>query len=209
LRFDGGVLFAGVFWFLVLLMGIAAAWLVVGTLLGWPLMWGALSADREGDAFDAFSRSFSYVYGRPLHYLFYVIVATILGTLGYASAEVFINTMYEFGYWAVAWGASGERVDFVRSRIGAPDQPQPLAAGLALLAFWRSVAYSFLAGYAIAYFWNAAGIIYLLLRHDVDEKEIDEVYLPEEDSLLRSPAGAAASSRASASTLPADLTGEE
>ena len=56
MRLDFGVFVAGIFWFVVLLMGVAAAWLILGTLLGWPLMWGALSADREGDAFDAFSR---------------------------------------------------------------------------------------------------------------------------------------------------------
>ena len=208
---DFGVLIAGMFWVFVLLLGIAAAWLILGLLLGWPLMWGALSADREGDAFDAFSRSFSYVYGRPLHYLFYAIVAAILGAIGVAAAEVFVNVIYEFGFWAVSWGASGERIDSLRGSIGASDQPQPLAAGLAMLSFWRSVAYTFLAGYGVAYFWNAAGIIYLLLRHDVDEKEMDEVYLPEEESLSRPTSGATppVSPAAATTSPPNDLAAEE
>ena len=205
---DFGVFVAGLCWVFVLLMGVAAAWLILGTLLGWPLMWGALSADREGDAFDAFSRSFSYVYGRPLHYLFYVIVAAILGAIGFAAVQVFIDVAYEFGFWAASWGAGRERIDAIVSRLGSSDQPQPLAAGLTLLSFWRSVAYLFLTGYAFAYFWNAAGIIYLLLRHDVDEKEMDEIYLPEEESLSRPPA-AATPAAASAAALSGELPGEE
>jgi hypothetical protein len=209
---DVGVMIAGAFWILVLLMGIAAAWLLIGTLLGWPLMWGALSADREGDAFDAFSRSFSYVYGRPLNYLFYVIVAALLGALGYAAAQVFIDVVYEFGFWAVSWGAGGERIKEIRGLydFASPDGP----VGRQLLAFWRNVANSFLVGYGFAYFWNAAGIIYLLLRHDVDEKEMDEVYLPDEELLMRPPTAAAPATTVPTSASPAtapptDLAGEE
>ncbi len=186
---DGGVFFAGLFWFLVLLGGIAAAWLVIGTLLGWPLMWGALSADREGDAFDAFSRSFSYVYGRPLNYLFYVIVAAILGALGFAAAKVFIDIVSEFGFWAVSWGAGGNRIRAIRDLMDIASPARPV--GHQLLAFWRNVAYTFLAGYGFAYFWNAAGIVYLLLRYDVDEKEMDEVYLPEDEPQSRPPVAVA------------------
>ncbi|HUE73421.1 MAG TPA: hypothetical protein VMP01_21260 [Pirellulaceae bacterium] len=208
---DFGVLIAGFFWIFVLLMGVAAAWLLIGTLLGWPLMWGALSADREGDAFDAFSRSFSYVYGRPLYYLFYAIVAALLGALGYAAAQVFIDVVYEFGFWAVSWGAGGERINEIRGLydFASPERP----VGHQLLAFWRSVAYTFLVGYAFAYFWNAAGIIYLLLRHDVDEKEMDEVYLPDEEPLSRppteAPATPAAASADSAAAPPNALAAEE
>ena len=121
-------------------------------------MWGALSADREGDAFDAFSRSFSYVYGRPLNYLFYDIVAALLGALGYAAAQVFIDVVYEFGFWAVSWGAGGERIKEIRGLydFASPDGP----VGRQLLAFWRNVAYFCLwgiAGLRVAFFSMLAG----------------------------------------------------
>jgi hypothetical protein len=167
-------------------------------LLGWPLMWGALSAEREGDAFEAFSRSFSYVYGRPLHYLFYVVVAAIIGALGYAAAQVFIHIVYDFGFWAVSWGAGSEQVSKIRGLIEGGKSQGLLRFGVTLLWFWRSVAFTFLDGYAFAYFWSAAGIIYLLLRQDVDEKEMDEVYLPDEEPLTRPPGAAPLAPAASA-----------
>ncbi len=211
MRLDVGVLLAGIVWIFVLLAGIAAAWLLIGLLLGWPLMWGALSAEREGDPFDAFSRSFSYVYGRPLHYLFYVVVAALLGALGFAAAKAFIDVVYEFGFWAVSWGAGGDRVETVRELMDARPPSQPLAAGLLLLSFWRSVALTFLQGYMFAYFWCAAANVYLLLRQDVDEKEMDEVYLPEEEAPPRPPQSATSTTAAvsQAAAPPSNLAAEE
>lgn len=212
MRADFGVLIAGIFWFLVLLAGIAGAWLVIGTLLGWPLMWGALSAEREGDAFEAFSRSFSYVYGRPLHYLFYIVIAAILGALGYAAAYVFVRVVLEFGFWAVSWGAGREQVELLRSQMvlmptGADPPGSMLRAGISLLNFWESVAHAFLQGYTFAYFWSAAGNIYLLLRQDVDEKEMDEVYLPEDEQPVLSPQVASPPATSSSPAAPAEASG--
>lgn len=181
MRLDVGVAVAGVVWLFVLIAGVAAAWLVIGTLLGWPLMWGALSAEREGDAFEAFSRSFSYVYGRPLHYFFYAVVAAIVGALGFALAFVFVQVVFDFGLWAVSWGAGRERVDAIVKLMDTGAESQPLHIGIVLLWFWSSVVAKFLQGYVFAYFWSAAGIIYLLLRYNVDEKEMDEIYLPEDE----------------------------
>ena len=181
MELDVGVAVAGLVWIFVLIAGVAAAWLLIGTLLGWPLMWGALSAERDGDAFEAFSRSFSYVYGRPLHYLFYAVVASLLGGLGFALAFVFVQLLFDFGLWAVSWGAGHDRVQAIHTLMETGAPSQPLQFGIVLLWFWRSVVATFLQGYVFAYFWSAAGIIYLLMRLDVDEKEMDEVYLPEDE----------------------------
>jgi hypothetical protein len=181
MRIDIGVAVAGFAWIFVLLVGVAAAWLLIGTLLGWPLMWGALSAEREGDAFEAFSRSFSYIYSRPLHYLFYAVVAALLGALGFALAFMFVQVLFDFGLWAVSWGAGRARVDQIRELMETGQASQPLGSGVALLSFWRNVVQTFLNGYVFAYFWSAVGIIYLLLRYDADEKEMDEIYLPDDE----------------------------
>jgi len=36
---------------------------------------------RRNDSFDALSRSYAYVFQRPLHYLFYALVAAVFGAL--------------------------------------------------------------------------------------------------------------------------------
>ena len=78
---DLGAILAGLLWIFVAIAGFGAMWLFGGLIFGWPLMWPAISAEKEGDSFEAFSRSFSYVYGKPLHYFFYVVVAAFFGAL--------------------------------------------------------------------------------------------------------------------------------
>jgi hypothetical protein len=63
-----GSVLAGLAWLLVVVASLGASWLLGGLLFGWPLMWPTISAERDGDPFEAFSRSYSYVYGKPLHY---------------------------------------------------------------------------------------------------------------------------------------------
>ena len=47
--------------------------LAVGLAAGWPLMWPTISSEGT-DAFDALSRSYAYVYQRPLAYLLYAVI---------------------------------------------------------------------------------------------------------------------------------------
>src|SRR5581483_2134512 len=81
---DFGAAVAGLTWLFVAIAGIGAMWLFGGLIFGWPLMWPAISAERDGDPFDAFSRSYSYVYSKPLHYFFYVVIAAAFGALCWA-----------------------------------------------------------------------------------------------------------------------------
>ena len=61
---------AAVLWPILLLGGLMMAILLLGLLFGWPLMWATISSEGT-DSFDALSRSYAYVFQRPLHYLFY------------------------------------------------------------------------------------------------------------------------------------------
>ena len=74
-------------------------------------MWPTISAERDGDPFEAFSRSYSYVYGKPLHYFFYVVVAAAFGALCWAVVPGRRLIVQEFGFWALAWGGGGEAVE--------------------------------------------------------------------------------------------------
>ncbi len=55
---------AGLAWPFVLLLGLLMAILLLGALVGWPLMWATISVEGT-DAFDALSRSYAYTYQRP------------------------------------------------------------------------------------------------------------------------------------------------
>ena len=108
LNFNIGVLLVGLFlWPLLLLAGLAIAVLLLGLVLGWPLMWGTISTEGT-DSFDALSRSYNYVFQRPLHYLFYALVAVVLGALGWVLVQGFASGVVGLTYQTAGWGAGSE-----------------------------------------------------------------------------------------------------
>jgi hypothetical protein len=79
---------------LAVLAGFIMALIVLGTIAGAPLFLPAVAAEGT-DAFDAFSRGFSYIYSKPWHYLWYQLVA---GAYGYICiAFVILFTVFMLG----------------------------------------------------------------------------------------------------------------
>jgi hypothetical protein len=96
----GDVLVNGLFWPLMILFGLVMAVALVG-LVGWPLM--AATVSTEGtDSWEAVSRSYSYVYQRPWHYLWYSLVA-----IGYGALVVFfVGFMGSLMVYLAKWGVA-------------------------------------------------------------------------------------------------------
>jgi hypothetical protein len=175
MRLNVGLLLGGLlFWPLALVAGVFMALLLLGALFGWPLMWATISAEGT-DSFDALSRSYAYLFQRPLHYLFYTAVAGFLGWLGWLLVQNFAAGVVWMAYWAAGWGSGSDQI---RSIIGSGE---PLAgvgyAGAVLVRFWAGCVKLLAVGYLFSYFWTAAAAIYFLLRRDVDATETDEVFL--------------------------------
>jgi hypothetical protein len=206
-----GAILAALLWIFVVLASLAAVWLMGGLIFGWPLMWPAVSAERDGEPFEAFSRSFSYVYGRPLHYLYYVIVAALFGALCLAVVAGAAALVTEFGFWALAWGG-GEKVIRIRELVDfhlagnepllAAEENRALVFGAWILSLFVGLIGTVVTGYTFSYFWTVASAIYLLLRHDVDEKEMDEVFLDEPKPAAPAPATTPATTPAAPASIP-------
>jgi hypothetical protein len=64
---------------LVLILGLVMACFLVG-LIGWPMMYATISAEGS-DTFDGFTRSYSYVYQAPWHYLWYGFLSLVYGAV--------------------------------------------------------------------------------------------------------------------------------
>lgn len=188
-----GAVLAGFAWIFVAIAGVAAMWLLGGLIFGWPLMWPTISAERDGDPFEAFSRSYSYVYGKPLHYFFYVVVAVTFGALCWAVVHGAAALVQEFGFWALAWGGGGKSVEELRTAatlgVFEPDKHEDglYKLGALLISLVLKLVLTIRDAFSLTYFWCAASGIYLLLRHGVDDKEIDEVYLDEEPAKAATP----------------------
>ncbi|MGD0518765.1 MAG: hypothetical protein ABSA26_14615 [Thermoguttaceae bacterium] len=168
-----GVFLAALIWPLLLIAGLIMTLLLLGLFFGWPLMWGTISTEGT-DSFDALSRSYAYVFQRPLHYLFYAIVAAVFGWLGWLLVQNFASGIIWMTYWAASWGAGDTQITAVMQRgdLGAMG-----GAGAWLIHLWTGCVKLLAVGYLFSYFWTASVAIYFLLRRTVDATEMDEVFL--------------------------------
>ena len=141
---------------------------MLGLIFGWPLMISAIATEGS-DSFDALSRTYAYIYQRPLHYLFYVCLAILFGMLGWFFLVFFANFALETTQWIANWVV-----------LGANGESAALRGSFAVIRCWNVIFKLLIMGFSATYFWTAAVAIYLLLRRDTDAVELDEVYIPSE-----------------------------
>ena len=186
MRVDFGVLVAGVVWPLALIAAVLMALLLLALLFGWPLMWPTISTEGT-DSFDALSRSWSYVYHRPLHYLFYAAVVTVLGGLGWLFVAYFAEWVIYLPLWAASWTTGNERMDLLLPAAGSPGAAGEVSTvgrwGVQLLQFWTGCVRLLALGFVYSYFWTASTAIYFLLRRDDDGTDLDDVHLEQADQV--------------------------
>lgn len=183
---DVGLVIAGVLWIFVLLAALAMAFILLGVLFGWPLMWPTISAEN-GDPFEALSRSFGYTFQRPLHYLFFAVVATLFGSLCWLLVAQFAEGVQYLSWWAASWGAGLKRIEDIQAAAIGGDGGSLLSAGTWLLEMWNGLVACFAAAFAYSFFFCVASAIYLLLRQVDDETEFDEVYVEDDEQRFTLP----------------------
>ncbi len=93
-----GDFWAGFLWVGPLVLGLIMAVVLVG-LVGWPLMSATISAEGT-DSWEAVSRSYSYVYQKPWHYIWYSLVAICYG----AVLVFFVGFMGSLMVYLSKWG---------------------------------------------------------------------------------------------------------
>ncbi len=164
-----GTTIAGVFTFLPLLAGLVMSLILVGMALGWPLMVATVSIEGE-DAFDALSRAYSYVYQRPAQYALYAAIAWAAGWAGSFVVGGLCRLDPPHGPVGIGLRAPAQRVVSLY-HAGNPMQDAPTA----IHWFWVSVVRWVAHAWLYSYFWTAATMIYLLLRHDVDGAPFHDV----------------------------------
>ena len=169
LQWNTLALVAGLLWCLILAGGLVLAVVLAGLLVGWPLMWACLGVERS-DAFDGVSRCYAYVYQRPLHLAFYVLVAALLAFFGNVVVYFFASATITASESALSWGAGNARLDELLNADSS------LLANRAVNG-WKWGLMSLVAAYPLACLWPMAVGIYLLLRRQVDATEMDEVTL--------------------------------
>ena len=175
MRTEVGTYAVGIIWPLVLLGAVVLAILAIGVVVGWPLMVAAVGVERA-DSFQAISTAFSYVYQRPLHYLFHAAVALIVAIPAFAAAGLLADATSTLALWAASFGMGHDRTAQVVHGLGSLDGG---AVALGPLRFWTSGLVTLLGSFGWGYFWAIATASYLVLRHDVDGTEMDEIVIDE------------------------------
>jgi hypothetical protein len=176
---DIGAALVALIWPLMFLGGLILTILLLGLVLGWPLMWATISTESS-DSFDALSRTYAYVFQRPLRYLGYLIVAFVLGFLGWIVVSYFASAVIDLTAWAASWGAGGERMMHLIDGQAEADGGTSAFAGR-MIGWWGNCIWSLAAAFVASYVWTSGCAIYLLLRYDVDATEMDEVALDDEE----------------------------
>jgi hypothetical protein len=188
---------------LALLAGLVVIVIAAGGVFGLPLMQSALAAERNG-TLDAISRTFSYVFTRPVAYIvscgLVALVCRVIDAFGGAFLDITTRAMRFGAGWnthpadsidadrAIGWGALAGRDD---SALFAWPDPQR-AEGLPVVGFyvaWFMTALAAIAvhGYVLAYFVGGLTDVYFMLRRDVDGIDEGEVYAEGAEPSLGAP----------------------
>jgi hypothetical protein len=107
-------------WPFVLILGLLMAFLLLGALAGWPLMWATVSVEGT-DGFDALSRSYAYVYHRPWRLLWYVLFAGFLAVVSMFVVKLFASSAVTLGNWSLDWGLNETTLHTVVAPRQSPD----------------------------------------------------------------------------------------
>lgn len=162
-----------VFFPVILLLAFFNALLLIGLFFGFPLMFAAVSTEGS-DAFDAVSRAYSYVYQRPLHYLFYLAISLFLGFVAWIFFSIFVDTTIiltvYFGGFSDAGLQAMQSGNLARG-VGIKD----ISSAESIIQLWISCMQFAKIGFIFSYFWVSTTAIYLLLRKSVDDVQYDVV----------------------------------
>ena len=187
--FDVGAALVSILWVVALAIGGAIALLLLGLLFGWPLMVASVAAEGQ-NSFDAMTRSYAYTFQRPVHYAMYMLIAIVFGGFCWLLVMQLATAVTQLGWWATSWGANiadanrladlqglGANVDADGNAIA---RSGAFNFATFMIQFWNQALMTLAASFMYALFWCLATAVYLLLRKDVDETEMDEVYQVDE-----------------------------
>lgn len=188
-----GEILLAVFLPLAILSGFIMTFILVGSLFGFHMFLPTIGVEGS-DSFDAMSRSFSYLYGRPWHYIFYCFLTKIYGIVAIAFVWVFGWLMLLLGLGSGALGLGFEKFkhlfgDIIYGFIREQAANEPITYTIAgyIILIWMVIIIGFIFAYFLSYCFSSSTIIYLLMRKKVDEIEMKEVYEEKEDDEISLP----------------------
>lgn len=157
-----------------LLLGIIATLMLLLHVVASPMIVPALSVEGT-DAFDAIQRCYAYVIGRPLRYITYVLILTLLGVFAAILFAMIARVSIEMTDWAARFIAN-DATD--RALTGDGDLGATKHFAHQIIGFWRNLVELLVAGYIISLFFTSATIVYLAIRRICDGQGLTEIWEP-------------------------------
>lgn len=183
---------------LAIILSLMIAFIGVVGVIGMCLMFPTISAEGS-DAFDAMSRAYSYVLSKPKKYILYFFTTTIstiffvifvgfvvsfvinitFDTVGIGMGEKFKNIVATVKIHPNYCSIVGTNITSFKAGLSSlPGLSEKLVAcSIMLCLIFLKVG---VAGFAVAYLASAKTIVYFLMRRDVDETDISDVYIENE-----------------------------
>lgn len=188
-----GELIMAVLVMIILITGVLITFAIIGEGAGVNLMFGAIAYENS-DAFDAVSRSFSYVYAGPWRLAFYTLLAAAYGSVCYLFVRFFAFVLLGISRWFLSLGvwASGSKAQQFDKLVAIWPKPEffnLLGSGLevsknatesvAAFVVWLAVLVvaGMVVAFAVSFYFSAGTIIYCLLRNKVDGVALDNVFV--------------------------------
>ncbi len=192
-----GELIMGIFMLLAVLAGALIAVVLIGTVAGFNLMFPAVAYDGS-DCFDAVSRSFSYVYSKPWQMGFYTAIAAVYGAVCYTFVRFFAFLLLWASRWFLQLGVWADSSSRETDKLSAV-WPEPTFVDLynssaLTTTVWSESFAAFLVylvsllviglvvSFIISFYFSANTIIYSLMRKQVDNTALEDIYTPVEEA---------------------------
>lgn len=179
LNFDIGVILASVLWIVAIVASIGVAVLLTGFFFGWPLMWPTISAEEDGDVYEATSRTFAYTFQAPIQYLFYVSISIAIWVPSVMLVQNFTSLAEQVVFSGMNVAADeGQLIqDYLAGKVSLDGQSQSFIIGANIISGLHWFAHLMADAFCVGFFFASVSGIYLLLRRFVDHTPLDEVFV--------------------------------
>ena len=188
-----GELIAGLFFFVTLLVSFVLSFLFLFAVSSLGLQMPAIAVEGR-DAFDAISRGVNYVFSRPWRYIFYTAFSLIYLCLSFVLVRAFVYLMLKIPHAALSTFSFAEAQKDKLDRLWTEPTIYHLFrmpagsegteyVGAVLIGAFIFILLGLMVSFLPSFVITSQTIIYFLLRRMVDEKDLDEVYVAEEQEV--------------------------
>jgi len=185
-----GELIAGLFFFVTLLVSFVLSFLFLFGVSSLGLQMPAIAVEGR-DAFDAISRGVNYVFSRPWRYILYTAFSLVYLCLSFVLVRGFVFLMLKIPHSALGTFSFAEAQKAKLHRLWTEPTIYHLFrmpagsegteyVGAVLIGAFIFILLGLMVSFLPSFVITSQTIIYFLLRRMVDEKDLDEVYVADQ-----------------------------